>query len=92
MIPDHDVLPQIGIVSDLAVAANNCGALDHRPIFDERSLTDKNLLADESNPFTMVPQCGPQVLLDITLYLGKRFPRIMATLEQSGVFRLAQVE
>ena len=92
VVADDDVLAQVGVVTDLAVAPNDRRAFDHRAVLDHRAHADEDLFADVSCAFAAIFQCRSHVCLQIIFDFLERLPGVFAVVEQGRVFRLAQVE
>jgi len=101
VVADDDVFADVGVVPDLAIFPDDGGAFDHRAVFDNRALTNKNFLSNVGLSSKTIPQrklrrpidkralnVGGQVRLDLL----ERFPRVMAAVEEGGVFGLREIE
>src|SRR5258708_7314249 len=65
VVADEDMFAHVGVMPDLAVAADDGGALDHRAVLDKRALANEHLLTDKGNALTVVPQLGAEVGLKV---------------------------
>src|SRR5574339_472849 len=60
-VADDYILPYVGVMAYLAVAANDCRSLNHYAVLEHRPLADEHLLAHVSLTLTPVFQARPQV-------------------------------
>src|SRR5215469_12273143 len=79
-------------MTDLAVLADDGGALNHHAILDDRTFADKNIIADEGHTVAFVFQRRFQVRLEVALDFFQRVPGVLAAVKNCGVFALLQVK
>src|SRR6516162_3655375 len=88
MVANNNLLSNVGVVTDLAVAANDCRPFDHRTVLDHSSLADKDPFPNEGDAFAVVvkpgAQCGAQVFLE----LWQSIPSVPAVFKNRSVLCL----
>ena|SRR5208337_3477021 len=92
VIADDNMLPNVGVVADLTIAADNRRALDHDAILHDGAFPDSNLLANVRDAFAPVVQTRAHARQDVSLDFSQGFPGALATLEDRSMLRLTQIE
>jgi hypothetical protein len=85
-------LANVGIVADLAIAADDGRADDHHAVLQHGALADGNALANICGALAAIEQLRARAGGQVGGDFGQRLPGEFAALEERGMFRLGQVK
>src|ERR1043166_6148190 len=92
VVADDHLLADVGVMTNLAVAANNGWPLYHRAVLDDCSFANEYILTDKGHAFTTIPQGRFQIRVQVSLDCFQRIPRVFASVKDCCVLALAEIK
>src|SRR4051812_26584493 len=92
VVSDDHVFADVGVVPDLAVAANNGRSSDHCSVFDDGAFPDGYVLTNEGNAIAMISETRSQICLKISFDARQRLPGMLASFENAGMLGLGEIK